>query len=96
MHNETDLIPQWLNLWGEWLDSLLTTGILHIASETHQQITTWRQQAELLGFHSQQLLLNQLLDEQISTPIKSEIFYQLIQQHHLIQRLYEASLLESE
>jgi glutaminase len=80
----------WLDLWGEWLDELLASGIATPSQTTRQRMHSWIQVAETLGYQDQVQAAHELLAADTRSERRAELFYYLLVQQDLLQRLYNA------
>lgn len=88
------ILEKWLALGADWLNSLLTQGIVHISPATRQKIERWSQYAGTLGFSPQAELAVKIIDGELSADERSRAFYTLLLQQDLYQQLYNAEQLK--
>jgi hypothetical protein len=86
----SDSLLTWLDLWGEWLDELLASGIATPGLQTRQSIKTWTRSAEILGYQDQAHAAQELIAADTPPERRSECFYALLVQQDLLRRLYHA------
>lgn len=86
----------WLEEWGSWLDDLLATGLACPTQLVRQRIERWCQDAELLGFASQQQAAQRLLQGGVTMPERTQVFFALLLEQDMLLRLYEARRLKAQ
>jgi hypothetical protein len=86
----SDSLLTWLDLWGEWLDELLASGIATPGQQTRQSIQAWIRNAETLGYQDQVQAAQELLAADTGPERRAECFYHLLVQQDLLLRLYHA------
>lgn len=84
---------QWLQAWGDWLDSLLATGIGSASQETQGRIQQWCVDAELLGFATQVQQARLLLSAEVPVVQRHRAFLDLLLEHDMLLRLNDAQAL---
>lgn len=96
MSDYDPILEKWLALGADWLNSLLSQGIVHISPATRQKIERWSQHAFTLGFSQQATLAMKIVDAEVATDAKTTAFYTLLLQQDLYQQLYNAAQLKRE
>ncbi len=96
MSDYDPILEKWLALGADWLNSLLTQGIVHISPVTRQKIDRWSQYAGTLGFAPQAELAVKIIDGELSADERATAFYTLLLQQDLYQQLYNAEQLKRE
>jgi hypothetical protein len=86
----SDSLLTWLDLWGEWLDELLASGIATPGQQTRQRMQTWIRTSEILGYQDQVQAARELLAADTRSERRAECFYHLLVQQDLLLRLYHA------
>jgi hypothetical protein len=86
----SDSLLTWLDLWGEWLDELLASGIATPGQQTRQRMQNWIRSAETLGYQDQVHAAQELLAAETQAERRAKLYYHLLVQHELLQRLYHA------
>lgn len=94
MSDYDPILEKWLALGADWLNSLLTQGIVHISPATRLKIERWSQHAFTLGFSQQATLAMKIIDAEVATDEKATAFYTLLLQQDLYQQLYNAAQLK--
>jgi hypothetical protein len=85
-----DSLHTWLDLWGEWLDELLASGIAIPGQQTRRCIQSWIRTAETLDYQDQVQAAQELLAPETTAERRTECFYHLLVQQDLMRRLYQA------
>lgn len=83
----SDPLLIWLDHWSIWLDGLLGSGLASPGETTRQQMQTFLQEAEILGYHEQAEAIRELLGSDTKQQRRVDLYYRLLVQHDLMQRL---------
>ncbi|GLK89632.1 hypothetical protein [Pseudomonas turukhanskensis] len=86
-------LDHWLDSWGEWLDSLLATGLGSPSQATRAHIQAWCADAALLGFAVQSEQAERLLQGATSAVQRHQLFLDLLLEQDMLVRLNAANRL---
>ena len=84
----SDPLLIWLELWSDWLDELLASGLASPGKATREQVESWTEAAESLGYHEQAEAARELLASDTRLEQRAELYCRLLVQQDLLQQLY--------
>ena len=80
-----ETLEHWLDRWGQWLNTVLSGGVMSLSQQSRVMITTWLIETEDLGFQALVDLGHELLSCEDAT-VRASVVLKLNALHEMYRR----------